>query len=346
MQTAAMIRRFLIGYSSHAGFVDSEIVVSGRAELIQRIVASCLTETVYSQEALLKLTNTLIHLAELAYALRDVDALQEMSRVLMNLPIDGARQIGLYYKALVIKRTGRIDEAQPLLEIVADNAPVSYRARAIQTLGATHFDKGLPEPALRFQLEALQVASDKNAHGLQTILLANLEISHVKSDTGDHKGALAILEGIAPLVRLVAGQNPLYFYFYHNELAVEFGELNRIAEAEAASAIALASPFAPAYPEWSETRQELQAKRTSATPSVVAVNQTSEVIPAPRMQPQPCLKPKRVVAFCWLTSNKTSVQTTLTTIARFRAIADGRANRNTLDQLGKCIRSRAPPTRA
>jgi hypothetical protein len=125
--------------------------------------------------------------------------------------------------------------------------------------------------------------------------------------------------------------------------------LGRIAEAKAASEVALASPYAPAYPNWAETRQELEAKRTSATPSVVAVNQTSEAIPAPQLQPQPCLvRPqpskirKRVFAFCWL-SSRGALHRASVTITGFIAIASCQPNRNTLEQLGKCIRSRAPP---
>lgn len=70
--------------------------------------------------------------------MRDLDALEEVSRVLMNLPADAARQIGLYYHALGVKRKGHLDEAQALLESVADNAPPTYRARAIQDLGALY----------------------------------------------------------------------------------------------------------------------------------------------------------------------------------------------------------------
>ena len=330
-----------MGYSSNAGFADSEIVVSSRGELIQRIVASHLAETVYSQEGLLKLTNTLIHFAEQAYALRDMDTLQEVSRVLMNLPIASSRQIGFYYHALAINRTGQKDEAAALLETVADNAPITYRARAIQTLGANHFDEGLPEDALRFQLDALRVASDKNAHGLQTILLANLEISHVKSDTGDHKGALRVLESISPLVQIVRLQNPLYFYFYHNELAVEFGELGLVAEAKAASNIALASPYAPAYPEWAETRLELEAKRTTATPSVVAINRAPEADQSAQLEPQRKPASPRRLAFAWPTGDKLPFQTSA---IPFPATARSALNTmSILDRVLICAGSRAPP---
>ena len=59
-----------------------------------------------------KLTNELIRFAEQAYVMRDVDALEEVSRVLMNLPVDAARQIGIYYYALAINRKGQTDEAE------------------------------------------------------------------------------------------------------------------------------------------------------------------------------------------------------------------------------------------
>lgn len=344
MQTAAVTSRLFIGDSSEAGFADPEIVVS-YGGLIQHIITSHLVQAVHSREACYRLNNALIHFAERAYTLRDIDALEEISSVLLKLPLDAARIVGLYYHALASQRKGQINEAKPLFETVVDSAPITYRARALQSLGINHHTRYQLDEALRFQLEALRMASDRNAHGLQTTLLAHLEISHVKSDTGDHKGALAILESISPLVQIVSRQNPLYFYFYHNELAVEFGELNRIAEAEAASAIALASPFAPAYPEWAETRRELEMKRASATPSVVAIHRTSEVIPAPRMQPQPCQKPDRMVAFCWLRTKQTSIQIASVATARFRAAANGRTIPNTLDRLGRCIRSRGPPAR-
>lgn len=348
MQTAAITSRFLTGCSSKGGVADSDIVASHRG-LIQHLVRSHLAQNLYSKEIFLKLTNTLVRFAERAYCLRDLDALQEASKILMSLPLDAARQIGLYYHALAINRRGQTDEAKNLLETVADNAPINYRARAIQTLGGIHHDLGQLDEALRFQLEALRVASDKNANGLQARLMAGFEVATIKSLNEDHKGAFDILQGLSPLVQVVSRENPLYFYFYHNELAVEFTELGRIAEAQAACEIALAWPFAPAYPEWTATRDELEAKCTSATPSVVAINRTAEIIPAPQTQPQACLvrpKPslirKRFFAFCWLSSRGTFRRASVT-IAGFTGVANCQTNRITLDQLGRCIKSRAPP---
>jgi tetratricopeptide (TPR) repeat protein len=332
---------FLTGCSSKAEFANSEIVVSCDRSL-RLIVAIHLAQAVHSQGAFLKLANALIHSAEQAYMVRDVDALHDVTTVLMNLPIDAARQIGLYYRALAMKRKGQIDEAQPLLETVADNAPITYRARALQSLGTNHHAKCQMDEAFVLQLEALRVASDKNAHGLQTTLLAHLEISHLKSDAGDHQGALDVLEAISPLVQIVSRQNPLYFSFYHNELAVEFGELNRITEAEVACAIALASPFAPAYPEWSATRDEIAAKRRSASPSVVAVHRAPESNLATQAKSQRKPEPSTAFVFRCPVSKRDSLQRPVNPIP---AIAKTTLNATSiLDRALICIGPRAPPS--
>jgi hypothetical protein len=142
-------------------------------------------------------------------------------------------------------------------------------------------------------------------------------------------------------VQIVARQNPLYFYFYHNELAVEFAELGRLAEAEAASAIALASPFAPAYPEWSETRDEIAAKRVAATPSVVAVKRVPERAPLPQAKPQCKPKPLTKFAFSAPPSNKDFFQRSRIPIPARITIALNAVS--ILDRVLICIGPRAPP---
>lgn len=285
MQAAAITSRILTGNSSIAGFADSESLVTNDG-VLRHIVASHLIRTVNSQELFLKLTNALIQFAEQAYLMRDLAALEEMSRVLMNLPVDTARQKGLYFQALAINRKGQREEAERLLQTIANDAPITYRARAIQTLGGNLHDTGQLEDALRYQLEALKAASDKDADGLQTTLKARFEIAIITSLSGNHSGALSQLETLWPIVNYIARQYPFYLYLYHNEVAVELAETGRIEEAKAACNIALASPFAPAYPEWAETRQELDAKYPSANPSTVAVHRAPEPKLATQADPQ------------------------------------------------------------
>ena len=341
MQNAAMTNRFLTANSSKLGLADSEIVVS-RSGLLWQIVTNHLTQTFHSQAAFIKLTHELIEVAEQAYVTRNLDVLEEVSQVLMSLPVEAARQIGLYYYALSIKRKGQIHEAQRLLEIVADHAPPAYRARAMQGLGAVHHDLSRLDEALKFQFEALRAVPDKKAHGLQTALMAHFEIAIVKSLDGDHKGALSKLESLKPLVHLVTQRRPYYFYLYCSELAIELGELGHIAEAEAAVAVALNSSYASAYPNWAETRQEIEAKRTAATPSVVAVTQASPSSPSPQEEARR-LKPIRSIAYCWLINDRRDCQTALATLGRSRPSLHRQSACNTLDQLDSSIQSRAPP---
>jgi tetratricopeptide (TPR) repeat protein len=337
-----MTSRFLTGCSSKVGFSDSEVVVTPGGSL-REIIASHLAQTVHSRDLFIKLTNELIQFAEEACVMRNVDALDEVSHVLMNLPVHAAREIGIYYYALIINRKGHTDEAKTFLETVADNAPITYRARAIQTLGGIHHDLGQLDEALRLQLEALRLASDRNAHGLQTTLMAHHEISVIKSLDGDHKGALSSLRSFGPLVNLVSKQKPFYFYVYCSELAIELGELGRLAEAEATLEVALASPYAPAYPNWTETRQELEAKRRSARPSVVAVNRAPEAVPSPQTKPQRKSKPVARLTFSWPAYEKTSLQRASKGNAVTAAIPIDGTTQSILDRVLICIGSRAPP---
>lgn len=341
MKRTVTTRGVPAGSSSKMEFSDAEIIVS-RNQLLQHIVLRHLRLTVHSQELFVDLANELIRFAEQSYFIRDVEALDEVSRVLRDLPVDGARQIGTYYYALAVNRTARA-EAEALLETIADSGPITYRARAIQTLGANYHQTGQLDEALRFQLEALRLASDPKAHGFQTALMAHWEIAIVKSLKGDHRGALADLKKLQPLVNLIGKQNPFYFYGYCNSLAVELAELGRLADADAFSAMTLASPLARVYSEWSETRDEIAAKRTAATPTVVGINRAPTIVPSPKTEPR--RRRRQSAKLCRSTRSKNGkdsfqkstipIPATKTTLMSAISIRD---------QVLICMTPRSPPT--
>src|ERR1041384_218817 len=236
MHNTAKPSRFLIDFSSRRKSPDWGINV-GQDDLLRHILASKFLSNADARQALNGLASELIQLAEHFFGLRDNDSLRGASSILQNLPIVEGRIIGLYYRALAVRRSGKIDESLRLLAIVADHAPLEYRARALQTLGAVHHALGQPQESLRFYSEASRAASNETSYDLLTTLLVNLEACCIKSEMGD------------------------------------------LAEAQAASAIALASPFARAYPEWSETRDEIAAKCKSTSPSFVAIHRTPQGCP-------------------------------------------------------------------
>jgi hypothetical protein len=105
------------------------------------------------------------------------------------------------------------------------------------------------------------------------VLFTQKSIATIKGLTGDHRGALAELERLAPLVRAVASIHPQVYCDYVNSLAVELGEMRRLEEAARACRVALASPFSAAYPELHETSNEIELIRRRASHSAVAVRQ-------------------------------------------------------------------------
>jgi tetratricopeptide (TPR) repeat protein len=335
MQTTAKTTRFLTASSFDGKSSGLKNAVS-LDELIQSVVLARLAQTVHSRQGFVELASYLVRVAEHAYSLRDMNTVQEVGEILASLPLDFARQTGLYYQALTLKRAGQIDKAKGLLEVIADNAPFVYRGRAIQTLGRIHHEQGQLDEALRLHLEAVRVTSQKNGCDPLIMLLAHSEISHVKSDIGDHYSALGILENLSALVQIVGKENPFYFYTYHNELAFELAESGRVTEAYAALSIALASPYAHAYPEWSETREEIAAKRETASPSVVFITRDLNAESSIHAQP------RRVCVLDWTvpdnTSSNTSPEGVITAPTALLCLT-----RTILDRLGKFINPRAPP---
>jgi tetratricopeptide (TPR) repeat protein len=197
-----------------------------------------------------------------------MDDVEQVSQILLNLPVAAYRNIGLYYYALAIKRSGQTAQAETLLERFADDAPIRYRGQALLSLGGFAHDSGRPESALRFYAEALRVASTKDLLvAAQTLKM----VAVVKGVDGDHRGAVADLERLLPAVRAVSVYRPQFLYDYLNSLAFELCEVGRLDEAQNVSRIVLASPYISAYPEHRETSDEIAARGYRASRSVVAV---------------------------------------------------------------------------
>ena len=284
--TANNTDRFLITSLSLNGMAGAEPAVSS-VGLCQQIILSRVAHCSHlsnTRQAFVLLTDRLIRLAEHFQSLRDTDLLEEVGRVLVQLPIDNAQKIGQYYQYVAVTWRGQIDEAKWRFESIASYAPITYRARALQCLRDIAWQQGELQECLKFQTEALKAAPD-TLRGLQAKLAAHFTISILKSVLGDHEGALSNLESLAPMVRLVAQNYPYYCYSYHNALAVELGELGRVEEGQANLAVALNSPYALSHPEWCETREELTAKQRKASSSQISLACSSAAKPSPGEHP-------------------------------------------------------------
>jgi hypothetical protein len=223
----------------------------------------------------LKVADNLIAVAEYAMDMRQPDVVEQAGQILMNSPLPREYQsIGQYYRALSTRRLVGSTAAKVMLESVVESpiTPLSYKARALQAIGAIHHDNGDTIEGLRFFLEAGYTASHRHGRDLLTATLSSWMIAVTKSIKGDNKGALEDLRKLSSQVRVLATDQPFIYYSYANSLAVELGETGNLEEAQYHSSVALASPYAIAHPEWRGTKLELAERDRYISRSVVTIN--------------------------------------------------------------------------
>jgi hypothetical protein len=272
MQTTANNNFVLTGFSSFKQLAELPTAVR-QGEFYQQ-VAEELINVVHTTQALNSLGRRLVSLAHYSYTFRKMDVIEQVSQVLINLPLSRDYQsIGCYYHSFNLRREGRLAEARALLERVADDIPHWYRGRAIMSLAGLNFDCHDFHSALPLYVEAGRTATDREWRDPFTSATTQRMIAILKSTDGNHRGALADLERMSPLVCEVRRSEPYIYYEHLNSLAIELGAVGRLEEAKNVSQIVLASPFAPAYPEWRETREEIELRGRRASRSVVAFGQ-------------------------------------------------------------------------
>ena len=269
MQTAATSNLIFTDFSSLLP-TRNAIAPVGTRGLYQLVIQ------VAHSESLLRLTGTkLVALAEQAHALRRADILDTISQTLLSIQGSGELEaIGRYYHALCVGRrgTGDIDQATRLLEDVAALAPPRYRMRALISLGANSIARGDYRSAFSFNWEALRLNSLSGLADYTVVVRVHSDLSLIHSLDGNHGEALTILHSALPIARSLRTTHPQLYFDYLNNLAVDLNAVGRVEEATHACNLALASPFASAYPEWHETHEEIEIrKRSRASRTSVAI---------------------------------------------------------------------------
>jgi tetratricopeptide (TPR) repeat protein len=249
-----------------------------------RAFAEILTHVASAQESFEQVTRRLIRLCEIAYGQRDYKRLREITEALQSIPFTPAQNAARYYQAVLLKRQGELDRAASLLGDLS--AP-----RALLTLGTIEEYRGDFDSAARLHVEAMKASRGVDAF---TYAGAAMQLATIKAVSGDHAGSLHSFQSIGPLVRLAAASQPYLWPLYCNAVAVELSELGRVEEARRASAVAVASPIAEAYPEWQETKREIEQAQPARL--VVAVPQREESEPASLSENGS--EPRRITADC------------------------------------------------
>jgi tetratricopeptide (TPR) repeat protein len=270
MQTAASNILILTEFSSSMRLADLLQAISHGG--LYQVIASSLTRGVYKGQVVRKLGDTLVALAEYSYAFRQVDALEQISWLLVNSPrLREYETIGCYYQALCVQKfgCGDVAEASRSLERVAESAQPRYRARAMQSLGSNSFHKGDHKSALSFYCEAARFASCNKIYDAYAGLGTHKMIAVISGEDGNHNGAVVLLEELFPLAQSMRRAQPHIYYDYLNSFAVELCAVGRLEQAKKVAENVVASPFAPAYPEWRETLDEIELRGRRASRSTV-----------------------------------------------------------------------------
>lgn len=304
-----------------------------------RLIHASLARSAFTSEGFQVLGNQLATVARHAYFAKQMDAVEQASQLMLAVPVsDLLRSVARYYQALCKWRRREIETPRQLRAMLED-APPQFRARALQAVGLAYHEFGEVDTALHHYVEAGKASVECD---LVTLAYSQSMTAIVRGIHGDHKQALDHLEELFPLVRAVGKYYPVLYYDFLNSLAVELAEVGRIAEADQACAVALASPFAAVHPNWAETRAEIAAKRVSATHSIVAVNRAPEIAPSPLAKPRREPKPVGAPAFTWPRFKKTSVQRA-PRIAACATIPHDETTQTIIERVLTCVGSRAPP---
>ncbi len=247
---------------------------SKQGELYYRLVDLALRKGL-SKAQLCDTGNKLIAMTDHALDMRQTEAAERISEILINAPLPREyEQIGQYYKAVCVMRSGDYIAPRLMLEQVAESSitPLKYRIRALNSLAGNYLYFGDLKEALNLNLEAANTASTPYGCDLFASITFQSSVAVIKSIEDDHRGALDDLESLFPFVRLLAMDRPSSLYNYRNSLALELAEAGRIEEAQHNCRIILSSPLAHLYPEWHETAEEVAQKARRASHSLVAIS--------------------------------------------------------------------------
>lgn len=242
---------------------------TGYGRFYQHVI-SALLKGVHTGQSFADLGNRLIALARHAFTLRQPGTVGQISQLLMNLPLPASyRSIGRYYHASKLWQEGRLAEAHTMFAGLTDQIPSWFRGRAIMSLAGTALATGDYRTALPLYVDANRAASCYCQPDWFTIAHTRKIIAVIKGIDGDHRRAVADLEGLLPLIRMVSSTDPYLYYDYLNSLAVEFGEAGQIEEAQNVCRIILASSFVNTYPECRETCDDIALRGYRSSRSFV-----------------------------------------------------------------------------
>ncbi len=264
----------------------------GGVGLYQQDAVIALIKSAGGVTTLARYADHLVSVAEDAHTVRNLATVSRIGNLLVELPLPPQYwSIGAYFEAISMKSRGPDGrtEAAEMLHKAFDHASPRYKSKVLLSLGADARRSYDLDAGFMLYAEASRAASCNGCCDPLSLVQAQRMIAVLKSMNGDHKQALAHLASLLPLARMIGSEQPHAFYDFLNSYAVELANVGLLEEARNASSMVVSSRFAPAYPEWRETYEDIADKRRSS-PVVAAIPASAasgNVIPMPSPKTAP-----------------------------------------------------------
>jgi hypothetical protein len=211
-------------------------------------------------------------IARQAHRARRLDVMEYASQLMLGIPLPGQEIVSAHYQAQCCRLKGEYDTALKLSGRVVESGSHTYRTRAVLHIGTIYYDIGRFDEAFRFFVPSIQTAAGNDPLSWTQSLWM---IANARVRQGDCKNALKVFEKIEPIVGFLSRNHPTLRCDFLNDIAFALGEAGRIEEGLRLVQVALSSPYAPRFPYWTDTRNELEAKR-EATPVLVHIDLPQE----------------------------------------------------------------------
>ncbi len=249
----------------------------------QQAIYTLLARARYAREEIESLYGSLAGIAAQAHAMRDMDALELASEIMLGLPVSpGTKHLARHYQAVCTNRKGEFEAAREIADrLLEEELDPQLRSRVLQTKAATHLQVGDIDQSLLFFIEAASFARDCDATSLVESLRA---VAVIKSFHGDHHQALADLECLLPIGCQISRYDPKAHSALLNSYAVELGETGQVEQA--LKVVSRVASFASLVPEISDTIPDLQSKLPTRKRSVVVIHRPAEALAAPQSNPR------------------------------------------------------------
>ncbi len=248
----------------------------------QQAIYALVVRAPYAHKEIDSFYRALASIAAQAQAVRDIEAVDLASRVMLALPVSPRRKnVARYYQAFCLNGRGSFEAARETADqLLEQELKPRFRSQVLLIKGFSYSSAGQIEQSLPFYLEAGRTARDCDP----AIVVGSLRMAAtIKGINGDHLEAAAELEYLVPLACQIARRDPKVYSALLNSYAVELGETGQVEQA--LNVVSRVAPFSSLVPEITETIAELQSKLPTRKHSVVVIHRPTEPVAAPKANP-------------------------------------------------------------